>query len=207
MLTTAFYSQIATWISADLGALYLAIGSGEAGWDRNPPLPLRTRTALTAERFRKPVARAVYLDEQANVSVVPTTRVQLQCEFLSGEGVGAMRECGLLVGGDGTGAGVGGGILLAHYVHARLEKLAELSLTRYITLDLQPRQGVVVPGQERYLGNSVSEELHDTLRMTPGCQLDEIRYDRRAYFATEAEARALGYDYCAYCFGRELSER
>ncbi len=203
MLATAFYSQIAAWMNADLGALYLAIGSGEASWDLNPPLPLRSRTALTAERFRKPVQSAIYLDEQSNVSTVPTTRLQLQCEFLPGEGVGAIRECGLLVGGDG----VSGGILVAHYLHARLEKLAELSLTRHITLDLQPRQGVIVPGQGRYLGNSVSEELHDTERMTPGCQLNEIRYDRRAFFATEAEARALGYDYCAYCFGRELSER
>jgi hypothetical protein len=73
----------------------------------------------------------------------------------------------------------------------------------------------VVPGppsgerawEKRFLGNSSSMELHDLDNPTPGCQLREIRPDRHVYFDTVEAAAEQGYDFCAYCFGREMSRR
>lgn len=59
----------------------------------------------------------------------------------------------------------------------------------------------------RYLGNSNSKELHDLKNQQPGCQIDEIKTDHRVNFKTQKEALALGYDYCAYCFGKDKSKR
>jgi hypothetical protein len=57
------------------------------------------------------------------------------------------------------------------------------------------------------LGDSGSRELHDLDNEKPGCQIPEIRPDRRVYFQTTAQAEKLGYDFCAYCFGRQRSKR
>ncbi len=64
-------------------------------------------------------------------------------------------------------------------------------------------------GQEktRYLGNSSKREIHDLNNEKPQCQISEIRPDHRVSFKTEGEAIAAGYDYCAYCFGKEKSKR
>ena len=59
----------------------------------------------------------------------------------------------------------------------------------------------------RYLGNSSTRELHDIKNEQIGCQIDEIRIDRCVRFKSTKEAEALGYDYCAYCFGRDKSRR
>lgn len=59
----------------------------------------------------------------------------------------------------------------------------------------------------RYLGNSNSKELHDLNNQKPGCRIDDIKFDHRVNFKTEAKAMALGYDYCAYCFGKDKSKR
>lgn len=59
----------------------------------------------------------------------------------------------------------------------------------------------------RYLGNSSTTELHDLKNEKAQCQIDNIRIDHCFNFKSEKEARALGYDYCAYCFGREKSKR
>ena len=59
----------------------------------------------------------------------------------------------------------------------------------------------------RYLGNSNSRELHDLNNQKPACQIDEIRVDHRINFKTQKEAVAMGYDFCAYCFGKEKSKR
>lgn len=63
------------------------------------------------------------------------------------------------------------------------------------------------PGTPRYLGNVRTRELHDLLNITPLCRIDEIAIDRRFPFRRIEQAQALGYDFCAYCFGRELSRR
>jgi hypothetical protein len=59
----------------------------------------------------------------------------------------------------------------------------------------------------RLLGNSGPRELHDLGNEKPACQIAEIRPDRRVYFQTTAQAEKLGYDFCAYCFGRQRSKR
>ena len=69
--------------------------------------------------------------------------------------------------------------------------------------------GVKRPSQTktRYLGNSNSREFHDLNSQKPACQIDEIRPDHQISFKTQKEALALGYDYCAYCFGKDKSKR
>jgi hypothetical protein len=59
----------------------------------------------------------------------------------------------------------------------------------------------------RYLGNSSTRELHDLQNEKPQCQIDEIRPDHCASFKTRKQAAALGYDPCAYCFGKRQSKR
>lgn len=59
----------------------------------------------------------------------------------------------------------------------------------------------------RLLGNSGTRELHDLDNEQPGCRIAAIRPDHRFYFQSEAQAQRLGYDHCAYCYGRERSER
>jgi hypothetical protein len=63
------------------------------------------------------------------------------------------------------------------------------------------------PGAPRYLGNVHTRELHDLMHVTPYCQIDEIAIDRRFPFRRIEQAQALGYDFCAYCFGKGRSQR
>lgn len=59
----------------------------------------------------------------------------------------------------------------------------------------------------RYLGNSNKRELHDLKNQKLACQIDEIKADHRVNFKAQKEALALGYDFCAYCFGKDKSKR
>ncbi len=59
----------------------------------------------------------------------------------------------------------------------------------------------------RYLGNRRKQEVHDLKNTKPGCQIEEIKAGQREYFTTQKEAVAVGYDFCAYCFGKEKSKR
>lgn len=59
----------------------------------------------------------------------------------------------------------------------------------------------------RYLGNSNKHEVHDTKNTTKRCQIDEINPEYRVPFKTEKEALAAGFDRCAFCFGKDKSER
>lgn len=62
-------------------------------------------------------------------------------------------------------------------------------------------------GEGRFLGNPRSGELHDLEKITSRCQIDSIPAAYRIYFKTDKEAINAGYDYCAYCFGKEMSKR
>lgn len=62
-------------------------------------------------------------------------------------------------------------------------------------------------GAQRYIGNVLTRELHDTQKLTKNCQFDEIKTYQRVPFASTEEAEANGFDYCAYCFGKEKSRR
>ena len=55
---------------------------------------------------------------------------------------------------------------------------------------------------ERYLGNANKMEVHDLDSEKTQCQIDEIiKAGHERPFGTLAEARARGYDNCAYCLG------
>lgn len=206
MLTNHFYTTLATLIQGgplQWGPLSIAIGQGLASWDRTPPLLSRDRTTLTSETARRAIRpeEIEYLTNSDEVSVQPTPRLRVQTTFPAGEGSGTLRECGLFMGEDH------GAALLVYFIHPRLEKGPEAELTRSMQLDLTPGRAAAVEIPTRYLGNAYSEEIHDLDNQTDGCQINEIRIDRRHFFNTVEEALNLGYDYCAYCFGRDLSER
>ena len=55
--------------------------------------------------------------------------------------------------------------------------------------------------------SSIERKLHDLLFTTPSCQLGLIGIDRKYPFHSIADALALEYDYCAYCFPPGLSQR
>lgn len=59
----------------------------------------------------------------------------------------------------------------------------------------------------QYLGNSASRELHDVKNEQNRCQVNAIRFDHCISFNSIDEAIAAGYDYCAYCFGKDKSKR
>lgn len=57
------------------------------------------------------------------------------------------------------------------------------------------------------LGNSHARELHNLKNTKKRCRLDTIPADHRVYFRTEREAVAAGYDFCAWCYGKDKSRR
>ncbi len=59
----------------------------------------------------------------------------------------------------------------------------------------------------RFLGNMDTHELHDLQNTKKNCRIDAIASDRRVFFATPEDAVKAGYDYCAYCFGKDKSKR
>ena len=61
--------------------------------------------------------------------------------------------------------------------------------------------------QTRYLGNSHARELHDLQNTKKNCRINQISADHRVFFKTMEDSIRAGYDYCAYCFGKEKSKR
>ena len=59
----------------------------------------------------------------------------------------------------------------------------------------------------RYLGNTSTHELHDLNNEKKNCRIDQIRFDHWIGFKTQKEATEAGYDFCAFCFGRDKSKR
>jgi hypothetical protein len=59
----------------------------------------------------------------------------------------------------------------------------------------------------RYLGNTSTHELHDLNNEKKNCRIDQIRFDHWIPFKTQKEATEAGYDFCAFCFGRDKSKR
>jgi hypothetical protein len=206
MLTDVFYQRLAGMLKGgpqSWGPLSIAVGQGQVNWDRTPPLLQRSRTALTAELGRKAVnpGNVQFVNAAGDVSAAPTARLRVQTTFAAGEGSGTLRECGLWMG-EGDGAA-----LLAYFIHPRVEKAASATLLRSMLLDLTPGRPFAQEIQTRYLGNSQTEEFHDVENKKKSCQLEEIRIDRRHYFNSIDEALNLGYDRCAFCFGRAQSTR
>jgi hypothetical protein len=209
MLTSAFYRHLASALKSAAGSgtgLYIAVGVGDPGWDRGAPPYRRDIGALLAEVARKAVGPTdvQYLDELGTEVPIASPRLRIRTVFEPGEGEGALRECGLFGGGASTRSD--SGLLLSYFMHARIDKGPSMNLARAFQLDLRayPAGGVQ---PTRYLGNSHTREVHDLDHLNPACQVDEILFDRRLYFATAEQAVALGYDHCAYCFGRRRSTR
>ncbi len=210
MLTNEFYIQLAVLLASEprtRGSLYIAIGSGLPAWDSNRPPYQRDTAVLENEIARRPVNETdiVFLDEEDQESAEPTARLRVQTIFPAGEGSGTLRECGLYTEADST---PGSGRLISYFIHPRIEKTPEAELERQLVLNFMPGAGAAVATRPtRYLGNARTEELHDLENETAACRIAEIRVDRQHYFNSIEEAQALGYDFCAFCFGRELSER
>lgn len=58
-----------------------------------------------------------------------------------------------------------------------------------------------------YVGNPATRELHDMKKITKRCKFEAIKPEERVYFANTEDAEKAGYDYCAFCFGKEKSKR
>ncbi len=208
MLTNAFYVALASALkaAAEAGDLSIAVGGGDPAWDADgTPREDRRVDGLGAEVARKtvPADRAVFLDENGRPARAPTTRLQLSVTFGAGEAAGTLRECGLF-----REAGrADGPSLLSYFTHPRVEKAEAGSLSRVFRIDVTPRPIVAGSRETRYLANAASGEFHDLENTKSLCQIEEIRVDRRFYLRNEAEAAELGYDFCAYCFGRDRSRR
>jgi hypothetical protein len=215
VLTEKFYVLLASWLKAppEGGALYLAVGSGQPAWDRQPPPPSRGAARLENETFRKRIEAhdAVFLDAGLRESAVPTARLLFRATLAPSEALGTLRESGLFAGAAGPERD--SGALISYVTYAAVAKTADLELERFVRLDLTPRNvDVTVPPQvpppePRYLGNSRSLEFHDSAHVTSRCRINLIRADHRQKFATVEAALASGYDYCGFCFPAGLSKR
>lgn len=78
---------------------------------------------------------------------------------------------------------------------------------RDITVSDDSDDGTVCQLRTQFLGNSSTREVHDLSREQPACNIARMRPDHRLYFQSISQARELGYDFCARCFGPEMSER
>lgn len=206
MLTDRFYAALTARLKGPSGGgVYIAVGAGEAAWDRNPPLMLRGATRLANELARKPVGPELcaYLDPGGAEVQTATPRLRMRMRFETGEAIGTLREVGVFTQASGARDS---GILWSYFVHPPIEKSAGMSLERTLHFDFTPR---VVTGAQptRYLGNSHSREVHDADKRKTECRLEKIRFDRRIFFGTAEQATELGYDRCAFCFGRAQSKR
>jgi hypothetical protein len=208
VLCDDFYSHLAGLLSGNTtpgGALYIAVGTGQESWDRLLPPYRRGTVRFAREIARKAVApEDVHcLDDAGVVAESITPHLRLSVRFEGAEGSGSLRELGLFAQASGER---NSGTLLSYFMHAAIEKTAGMSLERSLRLDLTPR---AVGGAQptRHLGNSHSREVHDLENLKTACQVGEIGFDRRIFFGTMEQAVELGYDRCAFCFGRAQSKR
>ena len=67
---------------------------------------------------------------------------------------------------------------------------------------------IVLPvEQQQYLGNVSSMELHNLNNIKANCHIEIMLEENKRYFSSKAEALEMGYDHCAWCFGRDSSKR
>ncbi len=206
MLTNGFYVELASFVAgtaSPAGNLFIAVGAGDPAWDSALPTFNRNTTALEQEIARRAVApdEIDFLDRDGQVSTRSTSWLRARTTFGRGEGTGTLREVGLYAGDASTVPN--SGTLLCHIVHPRLEKTPTMALTRSLQVDLTPRASG--PGQvaTQFLGNSHTREFHDMENLSGACQIDEIRTDRRIFFAHREQAAGVGYDPCAFCMPGE----
>lgn len=210
MLTDNFYLMLANLVKASVegNSLYLAVGSGQAAWDKIPPVPVRGVQRLEKELFRKQVEAAGirYLDGENRESASPLPRLGFRVTLSLAEAAGTLRECGLFAGAAGPAPD--SGTLISYVTHTRLTKTSGMELRRSIHLDLTPHPPLAVGTPAgRYLANTHSREFHDLENIKPRCRIQLIRIDHRQSLPSVELALSLGYDYCGFCFPPGFSQR
>ncbi|MBI2251594.1 MAG: hypothetical protein HYU63_02360 [Armatimonadetes bacterium] len=60
----------------------------------------------------------------------------------------------------------------------------------------------------KYLGNSSHKEIHRMDKVNGSCHVNEILVNRHAVAVTRPlQLIKKGWDFCAHCWGKDLSER
>ena len=124
------------------GIAFLAVGTGDPGWDAQPPPPDRSRTALTAEIYRIRLRPGIEISYDSSAGAVDV-RVSLG----PGVATGPLRELGLF-GGPAT-AMPGSGLLVNHKVHDRIDKAGGDTVDRELRLQLADD---LLPGARNLIG-------------------------------------------------------
>lgn len=91
---------VANTSTPKFGVFALAVGTGDVGWDPlNPPAANRNQRSLFNEIARKQMSSSSFIDEDGNISSIPTNIVDFTAVFSESEAVGALTEMGI-IGGD-----------------------------------------------------------------------------------------------------------
>lgn len=91
------------------GIAYLAVGTGEPGWNlQDPPAPTTSQTVLRAEVYRKPATETKFINpEDGSESNLPTNIVDYVFSFTESQAVGPLVELGLFGGDANSGSNTG----------------------------------------------------------------------------------------------------
>lgn len=115
----------------DAGISYLAVGTGESGWNlQNPPQPTNTQTKLENEIARKAFTTndVSFVDpDTGDPTTVPTNVVDFTATFAETEAVGPLVEMGLF-GGDATDQ-VDSGTEINYRTFPVINKTSSMTLT------------------------------------------------------------------------------
>lgn len=140
-IQNSFATLLAAWAREEPGYArinFLALGEGLVGWDTTPPAQPFSQTTLTTEGFRKAIPQVdlIFIDPGTNLPTggVPSSKLEITVNILSGEANGlSLREFGLF-GGDGTIA-ADSGQMVNWIVHSRIDKDSSLEIQRVIRIE------------------------------------------------------------------------
>jgi hypothetical protein len=80
------------------GIYALAIGTGDSGWGITPPAPTTTQRSLYSEIARKTFTNTQFIDAGGVPIAIPTNVVDFTTTYAESEGVGPLKEMGLIGG-------------------------------------------------------------------------------------------------------------
>lgn len=118
------------------GAMYWAVGQGQAAWDSTPHTPSADDTKLTSEIARVQVTAEnfKYVNDIGNEVDGVSNKIKCTVTFDEATGNGMWREFGLFGGDDATGV-LDTGIMIDHIVQDEaFNKTTEFVVTRTLTL-------------------------------------------------------------------------
>jgi len=96
------------------GAVALAIGSGDPGWNmQSPPAAESTQRVLETEIFRKAITSSSFRDGDGDESEIPTNVIDLVTEFGEADAVGPWVEVAIVGGNAPSGPNPGVSIVAA----------------------------------------------------------------------------------------------